>query len=69
MTLPKIRWYAKTFKEKNKWLISFWFGDEKILVKYQIIWNKIEDLKIIELKVSLVFDDRYIKTKIRRYGY
>ena len=28
----------------------------------------IEDLKNIELNVLPVYDDRYIKTKIRRYG-
>ena len=34
--------------------------DEKLLEKYKTIWTKI--------KVLPVFDDRYIKTKIRTYG-
>ena len=29
----------------------------------------IEDLKNIELNILPVYDDRYIKTKIRTYGY
>ena len=29
----------------------------------------IEDLKNIELNILPVYDDRYIKTKIRPYGY
>ena len=37
--------------------------DEKLLEKYKTIWNRIEDLKNIELNVSPVYDDRYIKTK------
>ena len=36
--------------------------------KYIAIWTKIEDLKNIELNVLPVYDDRYIKTKIRTYG-
>ena len=36
--------------------------------KYKAIWTKIEDLKIIELNALPVYDDRYIKTKIRTYG-
>ena len=32
------------------------------------IWIKIEDLINIELNGLPVYDNRYIKTKIRRYG-
>ena len=35
---------------------------------YKTIWTKIEDLKSIELNALPVYDDRYIKTKIRTYG-
>ena len=42
--------------------------DEKLLEKYKAIWTKIEDLKNIELNALPVYDDRYIKTKIRTYG-
>ena len=31
-------------------------------------WTKFEDLKNVELKVLPIYDDRYIKTKIRTYG-
>ena len=36
--------------------------------KYKTIWIKIEDLKNIELNALQVYDDRYIKNKIRTYG-
>ena len=48
-------------------MISFRIDDEKLLEKYKAIWTKIEDLKNIKLNALSVYDDRYIKTKIRTY--
>ena len=42
--------------------------DETLLEKCEAIWTKIKDLKNIELKALRVYDDRYIKVKIRRYS-
>ena len=36
--------------------------------KYKAIWTKIEDLKNTELNALPVYDDRYIKSKIRTYS-
>ena len=72
--MPKMSGYVKTFnvkdtdKDKNSKLISFHIDDENILEKYKAIWTKIEDLKNIELNSLQVYDDGYIKTKIRLYG-
>ena len=41
--------------------------DKKLLEKCKTIWSKINDLKNIELDAFPVFDDRYIKNKIRTY--
>ena len=66
--------YIKTFKvkvgdkDKNNKLKSFRLDDEKLLEKYKAIWTNIEDLKNIELNAIPVYDNRYIKTKIRTYG-
>ena len=74
LKLPKVIWYVKTFKVKdgqkdeNYKLMSFNVGDEKLLEKYITTWNKIEDLKNINLNDWTVYDDRYIKTKTRTYG-
>ena len=46
----------------------FYQDDEKILQKYKAIWTKIQDLENVELNASPVYDDRYIKSKIRTYG-
>ena len=48
--------------------MSFHIGDEKPLEKYKVICTKIKDLKNIELNSLPVYDDRYIKIKIRRFG-
>ena len=55
-------------KKGNNKLISFRIDDEKLLKKYKAISTKIEDLKNIKLNALPVYDDRYIKTKIRTFG-
>ena len=50
--------------------MSFQIDDEELSEKYIAILNKIEDLENIELNVNIelpIYDDRYIKTKIRTY--
>ena len=62
--------YVKTFKveDKNNKLKSFRIYDKELLEKYKASWTKIEDFKDIELNARPVYDDRYIKIKIRTYG-
>ena len=69
LVIPKISGFVKKFKVKegNNKLISFCIDHEKILEKYKAIWTKIEDLKNTELNALPVYDDKYIKTKIRTY--
>ena len=62
LKLPKMGGYVS-----NK-LMSFCIDDEKLLQKYKAIWTKNEDLKNIKLSTLPVYDDRYIKTKIRAYS-
>ena len=47
--------------------MSLRIDHEKLLEKYKAIWTNIKSLKNIELKAFPVYDDRYIKTKIRTY--
>ena len=46
----------------------FCIDDEKLLEKQKTIRTKIEDSETIELNALPVYDDRYIKTKIRTYS-
>ena len=41
-------------------------GGEKLLEKYKAIWTNIEDLKNIELNALPVYNDWYIKIKMRK---
>ena len=43
----------------------FRIDNEKLLEKYKIIWTKIEDFIFNALPV---YDERYVRTKIRTYG-
>ena len=43
----------------------FSVNDEKLLEKYKIIWTTIEDLKIIEFGSLPVYDNTYVKPKIK----
>ena len=58
--------YVKTFKVEdiNCKLVCFHIDDEKLLEKYKDISTSID----MKLNALLVYDDRYIKTKIRTYG-
>ena len=62
--------YVKAFKVEGKInkLMSLSINNEKLLEKYEVIWTKIEDIKNIELDALPVYDNKYIKTKIRTYG-
>ena len=49
--------------------MSFRINHKKLSGNYKANWTKIEDLKNIELNALPVYDDRYLKTKIRTYGH
>ena len=59
--MPKMGEYVKTFKvkEEGNKLMRFRIDDEKLLEKYEAIWNKIDDLKNIKLNTLPVYDDIY----------
>ena len=67
LILPKISGYVKKFEVINKFM-SFRINDETLSEKYKSISTKIEGLKNIELNALPIYDDRYMKTKIRTYG-
>ena len=48
--------------------MSFRRDDGKLWEKYKTIWTKIKRHKNIELNALPVYDNRYIKTKVRTYG-
>ena len=49
--------------------MSFKIEDEMVYVKYNNIWNKIKDLLSgIRLLSKLIYDDSYIKTKVKTFS-
>ena len=56
--------YVKAFKGINK-LMPLHIDGDKLLEKDKSIWTKPNNLKYIKLNVLVVYDIRYIKTKIR----
>ena len=62
LIISKMSGYVETFKIEDKIniLMSFRIDDEKLFKKYKAIWTK--------LKALPVYDDRYIKNKIRGYS-
>ena len=48
--------------------MSFRKDDKKLLEKSKTIWTKIENLRNIDLNLLPVYNDRYIKAKIRTCG-
>ena len=59
--------YAKQFDKNNKYM-NLLVNDKKILEKYSEIWNKIKSLIKKEFNSEPVYNDKYIKTKIKIYN-
>ena len=55
--------------DSNKTIISFKVSDNKLLKKYNKIWENISNLMNIEFDSETVYGngDNYIKTKIKMY--
>ena len=45
--------------------MSFMIKDDIVLVEYNKIWNKIKEIERIKFHSSLVYDDKYIKAKVK----
>ena len=66
--LPQMNAYAKYFDKNSKYM-NHLVIDEKILKKYLKIWYKIKSLIEKELNSKPVYNDKYIKFKIKIYNY
>ena len=58
---------AKYFNGNSKH-INLLVNDKEILTKYSEIWNKIKSLIKKEFNSEPVYNDKYIKTKIKIYN-
>ena len=58
--------YAKKFDENVT--MSFRVNNKQLLKKYNKIWEKVEKILKIDFESKSVYDDKYIKTKIKIYA-
>ena len=64
--LSKKHAYRRDF-DKTK-CMSFMIKDEKLLEKYNEIWKKVSKIIKKEFDNNLVYNEKYIKTKIKSYN-
>ena len=65
--LPQMNAYAKYYDRSSKYM-NILVNDKKIIEKYNKIWNKINSLFKLEFNTEPVYNDNYIKTKIKLYN-
>ena len=65
IVLPQISGDIKYFENDSK-NMSFKIGDEDIYLKYNEIWNKIKSMLNVKLHSRPIYDEKYIKTKVRK---
>ena len=64
--LPQMSGYIKYFESGGK-NISFMIGDNSVLVKYNEIWNNVKKILNIKFNCMSVYDEKYIKAKLREF--
>ena len=48
--------------------MSFMIEDDSVLVEYNKIWNKIKKTLNIKFQIMSVYDEIYIKTKVKEFN-
>ena len=65
--LPQMSGYIKYFDNGGK-NMSFKIEDETIYLKYAEIWNKVKSILHVKLHSQPIYDDKYIKTKVKTFN-
>ena len=65
--LPQMSGYIKHFDNGGK-NMSFKIKDERVYLKYTEIWNKIKNLLNVKFHTQTIYDDKYIKTKVKTFN-
>ena len=56
--------YIKYFENGGK-KMSFKIEDDEVYVKYNHIWDKIKGLLSVKIYSEPIYDDKYIKVKVK----
>ena len=59
--------YIKYFDNGGK-NMSFKIEDESVYLKYTEIWNEIKDILNVKFHSPPIYDDKYIKTKVKTFN-
>ena len=59
--------YIKHFENGGE-NISFEIEEESVYLKYAEIWNKIKDILNVKFNSEPIYDDKYIKTKVKTFN-
>ena len=65
--LPQMSAYIKYFDDGEK-NMSFKIEDEYVFLKYNEIWNKIRKTLSIEFHSQPIYDEKYIKSKVKAFS-
>ena len=65
--LPQMNRYIKYFKNSGK-NMSFLIKDYEVQKKYEQIWEVIKNKLCIKFNSLPVYDEKYLKTKVREYN-
>ena len=65
--LPQMSGYIKYFDNGGK-NMSFKIDDDSVYIKYNQIWNKIKELLGVKFDSEPIYDDSYIKTKVKTFS-
>ena len=67
LLLPIMSRWIKYFENRGK-NMSFKIEDDEVYLKYNEIWNKVKKLLGgIRLSSDIIYDDQYIKTKVKTF--
>ena len=59
--------YIKYFENGGK-NVSFRVENDEVYIEYNQIWNKIKELLGVKLYNEPIYDDKYIKTKVKTFS-
>ena len=67
IVLPQMSGYIKYFENGAK-NMSFKIEDEDVYLKYNEIWNKVKSILNVKFRSQPIYDDKYIKTKVKTFN-
>ena len=67
VVLPQMSGYIKYFDNGGK-NMSFKIESKDVYLKYSEIWNKIKSILNVKFHSQPIYDDKYIKTKVKTFN-